>query len=130
MARVAADAGADGITVVNTIPGLSIDVATRRPRVGFGSGGVSGSALLPVGVLATHRVRSAVTLPIIGVGGVASAADALQYMMAGASLVGVGTAMLRDPRAPERIVRELSEWCRKNRVSSLRSVIGALEWPA
>src|SRR5206468_2673602 len=88
-AKVAADNGADGVTVVNTIPGLVIDAETRRPALGFGTGGVSGPAILPVGVLATWRVRQAVSLPVIGVGGVSSASDALQYIIAGASLVGV-----------------------------------------
>src|SRR4029077_20007802 len=106
-------------SVVNTIPGLVIDIEQRRPMLGFGSGGVSGPAILPVGVLATWKVRKAVDLPIMGVGGVASGADALQYIIAGASLVGVGTAALRDPRAPERIVRELGEWCHTHNVSSL-----------
>ena len=129
-AQVAADAGADGITVINTIPGLVIDVATRRPALGFGSGGVSGPGLLPVGVLATWKVRRAVSLPIIGVGGVSSALDALQYIIAGASLVGIGTAALREPRLPEQIVRDLDRWCRKNGVHSIASLTGSLEWPA
>lgn len=127
-ARVAADAGADGVTVINTMPGLVIDVDTRRPRIGFGSGGVSGTALLPIGVLATYRVRRAVDIPIIGVGGVSSAADALQYMMAGASLVAVGTAALRDPRTPERIVRGLDRWCTTHSVASVAELVGSLEW--
>jgi len=129
-ARVAVDAGADGITVVNTLPGLVVDIASRRPALGFGSGGVSGAGLLPVGVLATAKVRKAVAVPLIGVGGVASAEDALQYLIAGASLVGVGTAALRDPRLPERIVRDLGKWCDRNNVASLADVIGSLEWPA
>lgn len=127
-ARIAADAGADAITVINTLPGLVIDVDTRRPRIGFGSGGVSGAALLPVGVLATYRVRRVVDIPIVGVGGVSSASDALQYVMAGASLVGVGTAALRDPRAPERIVRNLDRWCTAHSVASVAELVGALEW--
>ena len=130
MASVAADAGADGITVINTIPGLVIDIAARRPALGFGSGGVSGPGLLPVGVLATWKVRRAVRLPIIGVGGVSSASDVLQYMIAGASLVAVGTAALRDPRAPEHIVRDLEHWCRAERVDSIASLTGSLQWPA
>ena len=130
MARVAADAGADGITVVNTIPGLVIDVERRRPALGFGSGGVSGTALLPVGVLAAWKVSRAVQLPVLGVGGVASALDALQYILAGASLVGVGTAALRDPRTPERIVREIVSWCREHAVARIQDLVGALEWPA
>lgn len=127
-ARVAADAGADGITVINTLPGLVVDIGTRRPRIGFGSGGVSGAGLLPIGVLATHKVRRAVDLPIVGVGGVASAADALQYVMAGASLVAVGTAALRNPRAPERIARDLGRWCDAHRVGSIGELVGSLEW--
>ena len=130
VARRAADAGADGITVINTIPGLLIDTATRRPALGFGSGGVSGPGLRPVGVLATWRVRSAVSLPILGVGGVTTADDALQYLMAGASLVGVGTAALADPRLPGRIVTGLERWCAEHGVGAIGDVIGTLEWPA
>lgn len=128
-ARVAVEAGADGITVVNTLPGLVIDVATRRPALGFGTGGVSGPALRPAGVLATWRVRSAVKVPIIGVGGVGSAEDALQYVVAGASLVAVGTAALANPRVPERIVRDLVHWCSVHRVERLADLVGTLEWP-
>lgn len=128
-ARIAADAGADAISVVNTIPGLVIDVERRRPVLGFGTGGVSGPAILPVGVLATWKVHQAVPLPILGIGGVASGTDALQYIFAGASLVGVGTAAMRDPRAPERIVSELGAWCRRHGVTNIRELTGTLEWP-
>ena len=128
--KIAADAGADAIGVVNTVPGLAIDFEPRQPVLGFGTGGVSGPAILPVGVLATWRVRRAVSLPILGVGGVANATDALQYILAVASLVGVGTAALRDPRAPERIVRELEQWCRSHGVEHVQALSGALEWPA
>jgi dihydroorotate dehydrogenase (NAD+) catalytic subunit len=127
-AMVAVDAGADGITVVNTLPGLSIDVECRRPVLGFGTGGVSGRGLLPVGVLAAWRVTRAVKVPVIGVGGVASAEDALQYLLAGASLVGIGTAAMRDPRLPERIVRELARWCDRHGVRAIRDLIGTLDW--
>ena len=129
-AKAAVDAGADGITVVNTIPGLVIDVETRKPAVGFGSGGLSGSALLPVGVLATWRASRAVKVPVIGVGGVKSAEDVVQYLLAGASLVGVGTAALVNPRRPERIVRDLEAWCTRHNVRSIRDLIGQLDWPA
>jgi dihydroorotate dehydrogenase (NAD+) catalytic subunit len=128
-ARVAVDAGADGITVINTIPGLVVDIEKRTPAVGFGTGGVSGPGLLPVGVLATWKVRRAVDVPIIGVGGVASALDALQYLMAGASLVGIGTAALRDPRTPERVIRDLAAWCAHEGVS-VAEISGSLRWPA
>jgi dihydroorotate dehydrogenase (NAD+) catalytic subunit len=129
-ARIAVDAGADALTLVNTIPGLVIDVETRRPALGFGSGGVSGPGLLPVGVLAVSKVRRAVKAPLIGVGGVSRGTDIIQYMLAGATLVGMGTAMMKDPRAPLRALGELQSWCRAHGVTSLTEIIGALEWPA
>ena len=129
-ARAAVDAGASGLTLVNTIPGLVIDVERRRPALGFGTGGVSGPGLLPVGVLAVWRVTRAVDVPVIGVGGVARGTDAIQYLMAGASLVAIGTAAMRDPRAPERIIAEIASWCRGHGVKSMTEIIGSLEWPS
>lgn len=128
-ARCAVDAGADGITVINTIPGLVVDVERRRPVLGFGSGGVSGPGLLAVGVLAVHRVRQAVSVPVIGAGGVQRATDALQYLIAGASAVAVGTAGLADPKLPARIVRDLDAWCAAHGIARLSDLIGTLEWP-
>ncbi|HKI95924.1 MAG TPA: dihydroorotate dehydrogenase [Gemmatimonadales bacterium] len=108
-AAVAARAGAAAISVVNTLPGfLYRDAAPRAARLGAGQGGVSGPALLPVGVLATRRVRVATGLPVIGVGGIRSVDDARQYLAAGASLVAIGTSGLADPRVPERIARTLA----------------------
>lgn len=106
MALVARDAGADGVTVVNTLPGYLAEGGA--PRLGNGFGGVSGPALLPIGVLATRRImdRSG-GMTVIGVGGIRSAEDARQYLDAGASLVAIGTAALADPRLPERVVRDL-----------------------
>ena len=101
MARVAEQEGADAVTLVNTIPG-ALD-----GRLGNGTGGVSGPALLAIGVLATRKVRGAVAIPVIGVGGIRTARDAREYLAAGASLVAIGTAALADPRVPERVAREL-----------------------
>jgi len=101
MARVAEQEGADAVTLVNTIPG-ALD-----GRLGNGTGGVSGPALLPIGVLATRKVRGAVAIPVIGVGGIRTARDARESLAAGASLVAIGTAALADPRVPERVAREL-----------------------
>lgn len=129
-AKTAVDAGANGITVVNTIPGLVVDVERRRPALGFGTGGVSGRAILPVGVLATWKVSRAVQVPIVGLGGVTQATDVIQYVMAGASLVGIGTAAMRDPRTPQRIVRDLDAWLDRHGVGSLMELRGVLEWPA
>jgi dihydroorotate dehydrogenase (NAD+) catalytic subunit len=101
MARVAQQEGADAVSLVNTIPG------TLAGRLGNGFGGVSGPALLPIGVAATRRVREQVDLPVIGVGGIRTAEDAREYLRAGASLVAIGTAALADPRVANRIAREL-----------------------
>jgi dihydroorotate dehydrogenase (NAD+) catalytic subunit len=100
MARVAQEEGADAVTLVNTIPG------TLERRLGNGPGGVSGPALLPIGVLATRKV-CALGIAVIGVGGIGSAGDAREYLAAGASLIAIGTAALADPRLPERVAREL-----------------------
>ncbi|MCA0376463.1 MAG: dihydroorotate dehydrogenase [Gemmatimonadetes bacterium] len=130
-AECAVRAGATGLTLVNTMPGLVIDTANRRPRIGFGSGGISGPALLPIGLLATWRVSRALPgVPIVGLGGVSTADDAVQYLLAGAQLVGVGTAALRDPRAPERIARGVAAWCARHDVRDLSTIVGTLEWPA
>jgi dihydroorotate dehydrogenase (NAD+) catalytic subunit len=102
MAEIARDEGANGVTLVNTMPGA------LAGRLGNGSGGVSGPTLLPIGVLATRRVRERVALPVIGVGGIRTAADAREYLNAGASLVAIGTAALADPRVPERVARALA----------------------
>jgi len=100
-AQAARDAGADGLSLVNTMPG------TLAGRLGNGFGGMSGPSLLPVGVLAVRKVRARVDLPLIGVGGIRTADDAREYVSAGADLVAIGTAALADPRAPERIARGL-----------------------
>ena len=102
MAQVAAGEGADAVSVVNTIPG------TLAHRLGNGFGGVSGPSLLPIGVLATRRIRERMNIPVIGVGGIRTAGDAREYLAAGAMLVAIGTAALADPRVPERIARELA----------------------
>lgn len=108
IAAVAHAAGADGISLVNTMPGYLFDGAA--PRLGNGFGGVSGPALFPTGVLAVKRTAARLPgVPIIGIGGIRSADDVRDYLRAGASLVAIGTAGLADPRCPERIVRELEQ---------------------
>ena len=102
MARIAQDEGADAVTLVNTIPGQ------LHGRLGNGSGGVSGPALLPIGVLATRQVTQQLGMPVIGVGGIRTARDAREYLGAGASLVEIGTAAFADPRVPGRVARELA----------------------
>ncbi|MEN8374607.1 MAG: dihydroorotate dehydrogenase [Gemmatimonadota bacterium] len=107
LVAVAEAEGADGLTLVNTMPGLLYDLETRRPVLGAGSGGVSGAAILPVGVHAVRTARSRVDIPLIGAGGIRTARDALQYVLAGASLVQLGTASFADPRSAARVLSGL-----------------------
>lgn len=111
--RVAADAGADGLTLVNTLPGLLLR-GDGAPELGAGQGGVSGPALRPVGLLAVRTAHGSTSLPLVGAGGVARAEDAVAYARAGASLVQVGTASFADPRAGVRIADGLVRWGRAN----------------
>lgn len=130
-ARIAVESGATGVSLFNTLPGLVVDTYTRRPVLGFGSGGVSGPALLPVSALAVRRVTQALPgVPVIGTGGVSTADHVLQLMLAGASLVALGTASMADPHAVERIVRDLARWCEARDVSRLADIRGSMEWPA
>jgi dihydroorotate dehydrogenase (NAD+) catalytic subunit len=125
MAEVAVSEGADGLTLVNTMPGLLFDPDTRRPVLGAGSGGVSGPALLPIGVHAVARARQRVSVPIIGVGGIRAAADALQYLFAGASLVQVGTASFADPRAAVRVLSGLERWGTARHMNTITEIVGS-----
>jgi dihydroorotate dehydrogenase (NAD+) catalytic subunit len=127
MAAVAVAEGADGLSLINTLPGLLFDVKTRRPVLGGGAGGISGPAILPAGVHAVRQARKSVglTVPIIGVGGIRSGEDALQYVLAGASLVQVGTASFADPRAALRVLSDLESALREQGVVELRELVGA-----
>ena len=107
LAEVAVAEGADGLTLINTFPGLLFDPKTRRARLGAGTGGVSGPALLPIGVNAVYQARRRVQVPIVGVGGIRTADDAIQYFLAGASLIQIGTASFADPRAAQRVLSDL-----------------------
>lgn len=130
IARAALDAGADGLTCVNTVIGLSIDPETRRPRLGKGGGGLSGPAIKPIAVRAVSDVRAAFPdVPIIGTGGVATGIDAVEMLLAGANAVGVGTATFQDPRATIRIRDELYEWCDAHSIARVCELTGQMEQP-
>ena len=125
VARACEEAGADALTAINTVLGMRIDTRRRRPILGSGSGGLSGPAIRPIAVHITYQVAQAVGIPIIGAGGITNAQDALEFLMAGASSVQVGTATFADPLAPLRVIEGLAAFVKEQGLSSIRDVIGA-----
>ena len=126
IAGAALDAGADGLTLINTVMGLAIDPETRRPRLGNGGGGLSGPAIRPVAVRAIAETRQAYPdAAIIGVGGVTKGVHAVELLLAGANAVQVGTASFADPRATIRILAELTAWCRRHGIGHVAELVGA-----
>ena len=118
-------AGAEAVVLTNTLLGMVIDVETRRPVLGAKKGGLSGAGMHPVAVRAVYDVREAAPdLPIVGVGGASSGVDVVEFMLAGASAVEVGTATFADPRAPRRILAEFEQWCGRHGVSTVAELIG------
>ena len=127
IARAAIDAGATGLTLVNTVLGLLVDAETRRPVLGGGGGGLSGPAIKPIALRAVHDVTRAFPgVPVIGTGGVRTGVDAVEMLLAGASAVGVGTASFLDPRAPYRVLEEFVDWCAAHDVDRASDLVGAL----
>jgi dihydroorotate dehydrogenase (NAD+) catalytic subunit len=127
MARVAAGAGADALSLVNTFLGMSIDAEERRPRLSNITGGLSGPAIKPIALRMVYETAKAVSIPILGMGGIVTAEDAVEFLLAGAAAVQVGTASYADPRAAERLARELESWCKSHQVERIASLTGALE---
>ncbi len=125
MAEVAVEHGADALSLINTFPGLLFDVRTRRPVLGNRTGGVSGPAILPMGVHAVWQARKRVSVPILGVGGIRTGEDAVQYLLAGASLVQVGTASFADPRAARRVLTGLEQYMAAQGVADVNELVGA-----
>jgi len=121
--RTATDAGANGITLVNTIPGVLLESGSGKPILGAGNGGVSGPALLPIGLRAVKDARQHTKLPLVGVGGVLTAQDAVAYARAGATLVQVGTASFATPRAGQQLVRGLTAWGRAHGVAAWTDLV-------
>ena len=124
IARACEDAGADGISLINTMLGMRIDLKSRKPVVANKMGGFSGSAVFPVALRMVYQVYEAVSIPVIGMGGVASARDVLEMMLAGASAVQVGAANLADPFICQKIISSLPEEMERYRINSLEEIIG------
>jgi dihydroorotate dehydrogenase (NAD+) catalytic subunit len=129
MAKVAANAGADAVSLVNTFLAMSIDIETRKPRLSNITGGLSGPAIKPIALRMVYETARAVSIPILGMGGIVTPEDAVEFLLAGATAVEVGTANFADPRATERLAQGLESWCRSHGVEKVSSLIGALEVP-
>ena len=120
-------AGADAVSLINTLLGMRIDVNTRRPILKNNVGGLSGPAVFPIAVRMVWQVANAVSIPVVGMGGVASGRDAIEMMMAGASAVQVGAAIFADPYAPLKIIEEMEQWLDQHGVSSVKEIIGQVQ---
>ena len=129
MATVCANTGADAVSLTNTFLAMSIDAETRQPRLTNITGGLSGPAIKPIALRMVYETARAVKIPIIGMGGIVTAEDAVEFLLAGATAVQVGTASYADPRATERLAKGLETWCRSHQIERVRSLTGALEIP-
>jgi dihydroorotate dehydrogenase (NAD+) catalytic subunit len=126
MAYVAQEAGADAVSLVNTFLAMAIDTETRRPRIANVTAGLSGPAIKPIAVRMVYEVAQAVKIPVIGMGGITTATDVVEFMLAGATAVQVGTASYFDPVATEKLVDELSLYCRERRIERVKDFTGAM----
>lgn len=127
LARAAADSGADAISLINTLVALAVDPHTRKARLGAGFGGLSGPGIKPLALRMVYEASRAVTIPVIGLGGIASGEDAAEFLIAGASAVEVGTANFWDPKAPARIAQELERFLEQEKVQRAADLVGTLK---
>ena len=127
VARAAADGGADALSLINTLLGVAIDPHSRRPKIHTVTGGLSGPAIKPIALRMVWQVARAVPLPLIGIGGIQTGEDAVEFLLAGATAVQVGTATFVDPRAPLRVRDGIAAYCARHKVRDVRSLVGALQ---
>lgn len=130
LARACAEHGADGLSIINTITGMAIDARTRKPKIATIFGGLSGPAIKPIALRMVYQVhRAGIRLPISGIGGIQNGIDAVEFFMAGASTVQVGTQSFVDPAASERIVGEIVAFCQRDGITDVRELIGSMKTP-
>jgi dihydroorotate dehydrogenase (NAD+) catalytic subunit len=127
MAQAAANAGADALSLVNTFVGMAIDAELRKPRISNITAGLSGPAIKPIALRMVYEAAHSVEIPVIGMGGISTAEDVVEFMLAGAAAVQVGTANFWDPCATEKIIDGLQRWCVEHRIKRITDLIGALE---
>jgi dihydroorotate dehydrogenase (NAD+) catalytic subunit len=126
MAYVAQEAGADALSLVNTFVAMAIDVETRKPRIANVTAGLSGPAIKPIALRMVYDAAQAVRIPVIGMGGISKAEDVIEYLLAGATAVEIGTASYWDPCATERVVDELTKWCAEHHIARLADLTGGM----
>jgi dihydroorotate dehydrogenase (NAD+) catalytic subunit len=126
-ARACEDAGADAISAINTLVGMAVDVETRRPRLRYVTGGLSGPAIKPVALRMVWQAAGEVKIPVIGMGGIATCDDALEFLVAGARAIQVGTANFYNPAASQQIALELEEYCRSHGIKDINTIVGSLQ---
>jgi dihydroorotate dehydrogenase (NAD+) catalytic subunit len=127
MAKVAEDAGADAISLVNTFVGMAIDAETRKPRISNVTAGLSGPAIKPIALRMVWEAAKTVKIPVIGIGGISTAEDIIEFMLAGAAAIEVGTVNYWDPCACETLVDSLTKWCLEHRIEKLSDLTGGLQ---
>jgi len=127
MAQVAEEAGADALSLVNTFVGMAIDAETRRPRISNITAGLSGPAIKPIALRMVWEAAKTVKIPVIGIGGISTAEDVIEFMLAGASAIEVGTINFWDPCACETLVDSLTKWCLEHRIEKLSGLTGGLQ---
>jgi dihydroorotate dehydrogenase (NAD+) catalytic subunit len=127
IARAAADGGADALSLINTLLGVAIDPHSRRPKIHTVTGGLSGPAIKPVALRMVWQVAQAVPLPLIGIGGIQTGEDAVEFLLAGATAVQVGTATFVDPRAPLKVRDGIAAYCARHGVRDVRTLVGAMQ---
>jgi dihydroorotate dehydrogenase (NAD+) catalytic subunit len=126
MAHIAQEAGADAISLINTFVAMAIDADTRKPRIANVTAGLSGPAIKPIALRMVYDAAHAVNIPVIGMGGISTAADVVEFMLAGATAVQIGTASFWDPCATEKIVDELRRWCQDRDITRLADLTGGM----
>jgi dihydroorotate dehydrogenase (NAD+) catalytic subunit len=129
LAAAAESEGADAVSLINTLVGLVVDRACRRPLLGAGRGGLSGPAIRPVALAAVKAASDAVEVPVVGIGGIATGEDAIDFILCGATCVQVGTATFVNPKAPEEVAEGISMFCLENGERDVRDLVGGLRWP-